>query len=90
MLVINASKSNVMVITTEQKASHTCNMDIHICLGSTRLKQVGCTDYLGIKLDQHLLWNEQVDNLCKIMFFYHITVSQVEKCTQPTHDDLCV
>ena len=38
MLVINASKSNVMVITTKQKASHTCNMDIHICLGSTRLK----------------------------------------------------
>ena len=69
MLVINASKSNVMVITTKQKASHTCNMDMHICLGSTRLKQVGCTDYLGIKLDQHLLWNEQVDNLCKIMVF---------------------
>ena len=58
-----------MVIITKQKALHTCNMDINAYLGSTPLKQVSCIDYLGIKLDQHLLWNEQVDNLCKIMVF---------------------
>ena len=90
LLVINASKSNVMVITTKQKALHNCNMDINTCLGSTPLKQVSCTDYIGIQFDQYLLWIEQVDNLGKIMFFYHITISQVEKFTQPTHDDLHV
>ena len=72
MLVIYASKSNVMVITTKQNALHTCDVEINIYIVSTRLKQIGYTDYLGIKLDKHLLRIEQVDDLCMSMVLsYH-------------------
>ena len=35
MLVGNASKFNVMIITTKQKALHTCDMDINRYIGRT-------------------------------------------------------
>ena len=52
--VINTSKSNIMVITTRQRAVLANVHRIEVSLGSERLTQLECLDYLGVKLGSHL------------------------------------
>ena len=68
-LVINTSKSNIMVITTRQRAVLTNVHRIEVSHGSERLTQLECLDYLCVKLDSHLSWNLQVDDVCRKLVF---------------------
>ena len=64
-LVINKSKSSVMLATTRQRILHINdnNLDVHI--GDYKLVQSDCIDYLGVKIDETISWNKQTDNICK-------------------------
>ena len=53
-LVINASKSSIMVVTTNQREAFNNLLNIDVCLGADRLDQSNCIDYLGVKLDAHV------------------------------------
>ena len=53
-LVINVSKSNIMV-STRQRETHTNVHDFIVFIGNDRLTQLDCLNYLGVKLDANLL-----------------------------------
>ena len=62
-LVVNASKSSTMMVTTRQReASLSDNMELF--LGEDKLQDVECCDYLGLKIDKNLSWNKYVNSLC--------------------------
>ena len=58
-LVINTAKSNVMVVSSKQR--HVLSGASNIDLGNENIKQINCIDYIGVKLDAHLTWNDQID-----------------------------
>ena len=61
-LVVNASKSSTMMVTTRQReASLSDNMELF--LGEDKLQDVECCDYLGLKIDKNLSWNKYVNSL---------------------------
>ena len=68
-LAINTAKSNVMVVSSKQRhaLSGASNIDVH--LGNENIRHIDCTDYLGVKLDAHLTWNDQIDAVCKKLVF---------------------
>ena len=68
-LVINVSKSSIMVDTTKQREAFDNLLNIDVCLGVGRIDQSNCIDYLGVKLDAHLTWNSQIDAVCKKLVF---------------------
>ena len=68
-LVINKSKSSVMLATIRLRILHIDdnNLDVHI--GDYKLVQSDCIDYLGVKIDETISWNKQTDNICKTLVF---------------------
>ena len=65
LIVINASKSSIMVVTTKQRDTFNNLLNIDVCFGADSLDQSNCIDYIGVKLDAHLTWNSQIDAVCK-------------------------
>ena len=68
-LVINTSKSNLMLVLKKQREVFTNIPNIDVYLGVDRLTQLSCLDYLGVKLDAHLTWNAQIHAVCKKNLF---------------------
>ena len=68
-LVINTSKSSLMLVLTKQREVFTNIANIDVYLGVDRLTQLSCLDYLGVKLDAHLTWNAQIHAVCKKNLF---------------------
>ena len=68
-LVINKSKSSVMLATTRQRILHIDNNDFDVHIGDYKLVQSDCIDYLGLKIDETISWNMQIDNICKNLVF---------------------
>ena len=68
-LVINASKSSTMVVTTKQRVAFNNVLNIDVYLGADRLDQSNCIDYIGVKFNTHLTWNLQIDAVCKKLVF---------------------
>ena len=52
-LVINMSKSSVMLATIRQRILHIDNNDLDVHIGDYKLVQSDCTDYLGVKIDEN-------------------------------------
>ena len=52
-----------MFLTTTFKLSN-LGRDFSIKIGNNHVKRVQTTKYLGIHLDENLIWNEHVDKLC--------------------------
>ena len=63
-LVINTAKSNAMVASSKQRHALSGASNIDDRLGNENIKQIDCIDYLGVKLDAHLTWNDQIDAVC--------------------------
>ena len=82
-LVINTAKSNVMVVSSKQRhaLSGASNIDVH--LGNGNIKQIDCIDYLGVKLDAHLTWNDQIDAVCKKLVFIISRLSRLRHVLAP-------
>ena len=68
-LVIHTAKSNVMVESSKQRHVLSGPSNIDVRLGNDYIKQIDCIDYLGVKLDEHLTWNDQIDAVCKKLVF---------------------
>ena len=75
-LVINTSKSNLMLVLTKQREVFTNIPNIDVYLGVDRLTQLSCLDYLGVKLDAHLMWNAQIYAVLKKLVF---TISRLSR-----------
>ena len=82
-LIINVSKSNIMVVSTRQRETHTNVHDFNVFLGNDRLTQLDCLNYLGVKLDANLLWNVQIDELCRKLVFIIYRLSRLRHTLAP-------
>ena len=62
-LVINTSKSNVMLLTTRQMLSHMTDTDMNVHIGNHELLQCNNIKYLGVDIDNVLSWDIQTDSI---------------------------
>ena len=60
-LCVNISKSEVMLLSSRRKNVSDC---LDITIDGTNLNYVECANYLGMRIDNHLLWDEYVNKLC--------------------------
>ena len=60
-LSVNISKCEVMLISSSRRF---LSDDLEICIDGQNLKYVNCANYLGMKIDNHLTWNDYVNKLC--------------------------
>ena len=88
-LVINNTKSNVMLVTTRQMLSRIDNTDINIYIGDQKLLQCTNINYLGIEIDCTLSWDLQIDILCKNLVFIISKLSRL-KAVIPSYLPLLV
>ena len=82
-LVINTAKSNVMVVYSKQRHVLSGASNIDVRLGNENIKQMYCIDYLGVKLDAHLTWNEQIDAVCNKLVFIISRLSRLRNVLAP-------
>ena len=82
-LVINTAKSNVMVVSIKQCHVLSGATNIDVRLGNENIKQIDCIDYLGVKLDAHLTWNDQIDAVCKQRIFIISRLSRLRQVLAP-------
>lgn len=61
-LVINQSKTEVMVVKSKYKQ---VSDTLDIYLFEKKLNQVECSKYLGLNIDGNLTWNAYVNELCR-------------------------
>ena len=64
MLIVNASKSNAMFVTTRQKETVLTD-DINLYFGDERLNVVTSFDYLGLKYDKNIRWDVYIESFCQ-------------------------
>ena len=58
-------------------------LNIDVCLGADSLDQSNCIDYLGVKLDAHLIWNSQIDAVCKKLVFAIFRLGRLRNVIAP-------
>ena len=60
-LSVNTSICEIMLISSSRRylSDH-----LDITINGTNLKYVQCANYLGMKIDCQLLWNDYVNKLC--------------------------
>ena len=68
-LVINTSKSNVMLLTTRQMLSHMTDTDLNVCIGNYELLQCNNIKYIGVDIDNVLSWDMHTDRISKKLVF---------------------
>ena len=83
-LVINKSKSSVMLATTRQRILHIDNNELDVHIGDYKLVQSDCIDYLGVTIDETISWNKHTDSICKQLVFIISSVSRL-KHILPSH-----
>ncbi len=65
-LSVNASKTNYMLLGTSRKTS--CipsDYDGNIVLNNTILERVNKTKFLGVTIDENIIWKSHIDNISK-------------------------
>ena len=83
-LVINTSKSNVMLLTTRQMLSHMTDTDLNVHIGNHELLQCNNIKYLGVDIDNVLSWDIQTDSISKKLVFIISRLSRL-KPVLPSH-----
>ena len=68
-LTLNSEKTEYMIIGSRQRLVKT-NTDLTITLGEANIKRVKQTKTLGIIVDEHLSWKNQINNI----------IAKVTKC----------
>jgi hypothetical protein len=64
-LRVNASKSKIMYIGTKQRLNNENLENFSILYNGEKLEKVNEMKYLGIIIDQHLLWDKQCNNVVR-------------------------
>jgi hypothetical protein len=64
-LKVNPSKSEIILIGTKKKLQNVNASTFIIDLNGTPMKNSEIVKYLGIMVDQHLSWSNEVSHLCK-------------------------
>ena len=64
-LSLNAKKTNLMFMGTSKQTSSIDNENVNIYLDGCKLSRVQDAKFLGIIIDENLLWKKQVDAICK-------------------------
>ena len=82
-LIINTAKSNFMVVSSKQRHVLSGASNIDVRLGNENIKHIYCIDYLGVKLDAHLTWNDQIDTVCKKLVFIISPLSRLRHVLAP-------
>ena len=75
-LVINTSKSNVMLLNTRQMLSHMTDTDLNVCIGNYELLQCNTIKYLGVDIDNVLSWH--TDSISKKLVFIMSRLSRLK------------
>ena len=83
-LIINRSKSNIMLVSTKQKLSRLDETDLDVYIGDHKLLQCNELSYLGVKIDCSLAWDTQTDIVCKKLVFIVSRLSRL-KAVLPVH-----
>lgn len=60
-LSVNTTKSEIMLVTSNRRV---ISDQLNIMINGENLKYVECANYLGMKIDCHLSWNDYIDKLC--------------------------
>ena len=84
-LVINTSKSNVMLVTTRQMLSHMRDTDLNVHIGNHELLQCNTVKYIGVDIDNVLSWDIQTDSIIKKLVFIISRLSRL-KPVLPSHN----
>ena len=77
-LVINTSKSNVMLLTTRQMLSNIGDTALNVFIGKHKLPQCNSIKYLGVDIDNVLSWNLQTDSISKKLVFIISRLSRLK------------
>ena len=77
-LIINRSKSNIMLVSTKQKLSRLDETDLDVYIGDHKLLQCNEISDLGVKIDCSLAWDTQTDIVCKKLFFIVSRLSRLK------------
>ena len=64
-LVINRSKSNVMLVTNRQMFYHMVDKELNVLIDNQKLLQCTSMTYLGVEIDNTLSWDAQTNDVCK-------------------------
>ena len=77
-LVINRSKSNVMLVTTRQMLYHMVDKELNVLIGNQKLPQSTSMTYLGVEIDNTLAWDAQTNDVCKKLVFIISRLSRLK------------
>ena len=72
-LVINTSKSNVMLLTTRHMLSNMRDTALNVFIGNHKFPQCNSIKYLGVDIYNVLSWNLQTDSISKKLVFLIIS-----------------
>ena len=64
-MLINTTKTKVMLITTHQKRTNLTNDQLSLHLNNDELNMTINDKVLGIIIDNNLTWSQHVDKVCK-------------------------
>ena len=64
-MLINTTKTKVMLITTHQKRNSLINGQLSLHLNDDELNMITNDKVLGIVKDNNLTWSQHVDKVCK-------------------------
>ena len=65
LLVVNESKTNCMLICTQQKRAKLGTDQLSICLNDVMISNVNEQNALGVIIDNSLKFDTHVNNICK-------------------------
>ena len=77
-LVINRSKSNVMLVTTRQMFYHMVAKELNVLIDNQKLLQCTSMTYLGVEIDNTLSWDAQTNDVCKKLVFIIYRLSRLK------------
>ena len=77
-LVINTSKSNVMLLTTRQMLSHMTYTDLNVYIGNYEILQCNNIKYICDDIDNVLSWDMQTDSISNKLVFIFSKLSSMK------------
>lgn len=84
-MVINIDKTKVMLITSRQKRK--CLQDPNLALryNNIDIKMTTCDKILGVHVDEHLIWNSHIQQVCKKISSYLWLLSKIRTFLSTEH-----